>query len=177
MPLCLLIIYRNITPRTIFRNVSNDAGTNRSLSSDMTHETIKTLRHRLKEPPNQSAWSVPTTLVDHTMETLYTAMNLPAQYCCCDILRTRVVAFKRAGRCLDQSHGVTLTTLIRPDIVFSGLDCWLCLFLNSIAGFNWTAGACWELWIFFPRSLQCLGYHKQRRRQRLAFFLKSRDKS
>lgn len=177
MPLCLLIIYRNITPRTIFRNVSNDAGTNRSLSSDMTHETIKTLRHRLKEPPNQSAWSVPTTLVDHTMETLYTAMNLPAQYCCCDILRTRVVAFKRAGRCLDQSHGVTLTTLIRPDIVFSGLDCWLCLFLNSIAGFNWTAGVCWESWIFFPRSLQCLGYHKQRRRQRLAFFLKSRDKS
>ena len=172
MSLCLLIVYRKITPRTIFRNVSNDAGTKRSLSRDMTHETIKTLRHRLKEPPDQSAWSVPTTPVDHTVETLYTAMNLPAQYCCCDILRTRVVAFKRAGWCLDQLHDSTLTTLIRPDIAFSGLDCWLCLFLNNIAGFNWTAGVCWELWIFFPRSLQCFGYHKQRRRQRLAFFLK-----
>lgn len=112
----------------------------RSLSWDMTHETIKTLRHRPKEPPDQSAWSVPTTLVDHTMERLYTAMNLLAQYCCCDILRTRVVAFKRAGQCLDQSEGGTLTTLNRPDIVFSGLDCWLCLFLNKLAGFNWTTG-------------------------------------
>lgn len=148
----------------------------RSLSWDMTHETIKTLRHRPKEPPDQSAWSVPTTLVDHTMERLHTAMNLLAQYCCCDISRTRVVAFKRAGRCLDQSEGGTLTTLSRPDIVFSGLDCWLCLFLNKLAGFNWTTGVCRELWIFFPRSLQCLAYHKQRKRQRLAFFYKSRNK-
>lgn len=132
------IIYGNITPSWI-QGVCLTTVEPTSFSWDVTHETIKTLPYRHHVPPGQSACSVPTTLV----RTHYRGTWHSTRLACTILLlsyymhaTSTIQACSARARPISAQHSHDLTS---PRHILTAVSIIvLCLFLNKMAGFNWT---------------------------------------